>query len=56
MIKDTGVEEKADALDGKRIAFGVCGGIGAVETVKLMRELRRHGAELTTFSIPPPPA
>jgi len=52
VIKDTGVERKSHALDGKRIAFGVCGGIGAVETVKLMRELRRHGAELTTFLTP----
>ncbi len=52
MIHDTGVEIKSDALQGVRVAFGICGGIGAVETVKILRELRRHGAQLTVFATP----
>lgn len=52
MITDKGVEKKSDHLSAKRIAFGISGGIGAVETVRLMRELRRHGAEITTFLTP----
>ena len=34
------------------IALAVCGGIAAVESVKLARELRRHGALLTPFLSP----
>ena len=34
---------------GMRILLGVCGGIAAVESVKLCRELRRHGAEVTVI-------
>ncbi|MCX8173132.1 MAG: bifunctional phosphopantothenoylcysteine decarboxylase/phosphopantothenate--cysteine ligase CoaBC [Thermoplasmata archaeon] len=35
---------KSDKLSGKKIVLGVTGSIAAVETVKLARELIRHGA------------
>ena len=38
--------QKSDKLRGKRIVLGVTGSIAAVETVKLIRELIRHGAEI----------
>jgi phosphopantothenoylcysteine decarboxylase/phosphopantothenate--cysteine ligase len=37
-------------LEGCRIALGVTGSIAAVETVKLARELARHGAEVVAFA------
>ncbi len=37
---------KSSKLKGKRIVLGVTGSIAAVETVKLSRELIRHGAEI----------
>lgn len=37
---------KDTALSGKRILLGITGSIAAVETVKLIRELLRHGAEI----------
>src|SRR5271157_5850581 len=37
---------KSHSLDGKRIVLCVTGSIAAVETVKLARELIRHGAEV----------
>jgi phosphopantothenoylcysteine decarboxylase/phosphopantothenate--cysteine ligase len=37
---------KSSKLKGKRIVLGVTGSIAAVETVKLSRELIRHGAEV----------
>jgi len=37
---------KSASLKGKRIGLCVTGSIAAVETVKLARELRRHGAEV----------
>lgn len=48
-FRDRDVEKKSDKLAQKRIAFGVCGGIGSVEVVRIVRELRRHGAEVTVF-------
>lgn len=36
-------------LEGKRIALAVAGSIAAVETVKLARELIRHGADVIPF-------
>ncbi len=36
------------SLDGRRILLGVSGGIAAVDTVRVARELRRHGAEVLT--------
>ncbi len=37
---------KSRKLEGKKIVLGVTGSIAAVETVKLCRELIRHGADL----------
>ena len=51
-IADRGVKTKSKRLDGKRIALGVCGGIGATEVVKIIRELRRHGASVVPFLTP----
>jgi phosphopantothenoylcysteine decarboxylase/phosphopantothenate--cysteine ligase len=48
-ISDRGVKNKSLRWSGKAIAFAVCGGIGAVESVKLIRELRRHGATVAPF-------
>ena len=45
-VGDTGVEMKGSSLSGHRIIVGVTGGIAAVDTVRLLRELRRHGADL----------
>ena len=45
-VGDTGVEKKGSSLSGHRIIVGVTGGIAAVDTVRLLRELRRHGADL----------
>lgn len=38
--------KKSKKLKGKRIVLGVTGSIAAVDTVKLSRELIRHGAEV----------
>jgi len=43
-FEDTGVKVKSNNLEGIKIAFGLCGSIGAVDSVKQIRELRRHGA------------
>jgi phosphopantothenoylcysteine decarboxylase / phosphopantothenate---cysteine ligase len=51
-LKDTAVTPKSDRLRGKRIAVAVSGGIGSVEVVKIIRELRRHGAEVFPFLTP----
>lgn len=51
-IRDTGVTSKSDRLQGKQIAVAICGGIAAVEVVKIIRELRRHGAVITPFMTP----
>ena len=43
-MRDTDVKIRGDSLSGKNILLGVSGGIAAVDTVRLARELRRHGA------------
>ena len=43
-LRDTDVEIRGDSLAKMRILLGVSGGIAAVDTVRLARELRRHGA------------
>ena len=45
-IRDTDVNMRGDSLAGQTILLGVSGGIAAVDTVRLARELRRHGAEV----------
>ncbi len=42
--------EKSDILKGRRIALCVTGSIAAVESVKLARELIRHGAEVYPYA------
>ena len=41
---DRGVEIKGNSLDGMTILLGITGGIAAVDSVRVSRELRRHGA------------
>ena len=51
-MRDTDVAVTGTSLQGRRIVLGVTGGIAAVETVRLARELRREGAELTVIMTP----
>ena len=44
MVSDTGVSLHGESLANKRILLAITGGIAAVESVKLSREIRRHGA------------
>ena len=44
MSEDTGVTVQGHSLEGKRVILAVSGGIAATESIKLARELRRHGA------------
>ncbi|MEM0127954.1 MAG: bifunctional phosphopantothenoylcysteine decarboxylase/phosphopantothenate--cysteine ligase CoaBC [Thermoplasmatales archaeon] len=46
------VQQKTTFLKGKRVILGVTGSISAVETVKLIHELRRHGAEVSPVMTP----
>jgi len=48
-MRDTDVEIRGSSLSGLRILLGVSGGIAAVDTVRLARELRRYGAEITVM-------
>ena len=45
-IRDTDVNLRGDSLAGQTVLLGVSGGIAAVDTVRLARELRRHGADV----------
>lgn len=45
-IRDTDVSMRGDSLAGQTVLLGVSGGIAAVDTVRLARELRRHGADV----------
>lgn len=47
MVKDADVEFRGTSLANYRVLLVVTGGIAAVESVKLSRELRRHGAALS---------
>lgn len=48
-MRDTDVESKGDSLSGMHVLLGVTGGIAAVDTVRVARELRRHGAKVTVI-------
>ena len=48
-MRDTDVEVRGSSLSGRRVLLGVTGGIAAVDTVRLARELRRHGAEVSVI-------
>ena len=52
MARDVDVESHSTSLANKHIALGVTGGIAATETVRLCRELRRHGASVTVIMTP----
>ena len=49
MVEDTGVVPQGNSLSGKSVLLGITGGIAATEAVRLSRELRRHGAEITVI-------
>ena len=49
MTRDIDVDLHSNALEGKNVALGVSGGIAATETVRLCRELRRHGASVSVI-------
>ncbi|MBT4066100.1 MAG: bifunctional phosphopantothenoylcysteine decarboxylase/phosphopantothenate--cysteine ligase CoaBC [Euryarchaeota archaeon] len=51
-MRDTDVEVLGGSLKGQHVLLGVTGGIAAVDTVRLARELRRHGAEITVIMTP----
>ncbi len=51
-MRDTDVEVRGDSLSGRHILLGVTGGIAAVDTVRLARELRRHGAKISVIMTP----
>ena len=52
VTRDTDVVRSGDALEGVHVLLGITGGIAAVESVRLARELRRHGATLTVVMTP----
>jgi len=49
---DRDVEIKSDALKGFLVGVGVCGGIAALESVRIIRELRRYGATVRVSITP----
>ena len=46
---DTGVASHSRTLQDKHILLAVSGGIAATESVKISRELRRHGAQVSAM-------
>lgn len=50
--EDLQVNAKSNCLEGKTIAVCVTGGIAAIEAPKLIRELRRFGAEVSVYTTP----
>ena len=48
-MRDTDVEIRGSSLKGLHILLGVTGGIAAVDTVRLAREIRRHGGKVTVI-------
>jgi len=52
MLDDRDIEPKGNHLLGKTIDLVVSGGIACIETPKLIRELRRYGAEIRVFMTP----
>lgn len=51
-MRDTDVEVRGDSLKGQNILLGITGGIAACDSVRLARELRRHGANLSVIMTP----
>tara|TARA_B000000609_G_C24182494_1_gene360331 strand:+ start:2761 stop:3960 length:1200 start_codon:yes stop_codon:yes gene_type:complete len=52
IMRDTDVEVRGSSLSGRHVLLGVAGGIAAVDTVRLARELRRHGAKVSVIMTP----
>jgi len=52
MAKDADVDIHGSSLAHRRVLLLVTGGIAAVESVRLSRELRRHGSALTIMMTP----
>ena len=52
IMRDTDVEVRGSSLSGRHVLLGVTGGIAAVDTVRLARELRRHGAQVSVIMTP----
>jgi len=52
MTRDVDVVPHSSALADKHVALGVTGGIAATETVRICRELRRHGANVSVMMTP----
>lgn len=50
MNDDLKVDRVGDRLEGRTVALCITGGIAAVESVKLIRALRREGAEVSVFA------
>ncbi len=48
--EDTQVTKVAEYLNGKNIALCVTGGIAAIETPKIARQLRRYGANVKAYT------
>ncbi len=46
---DTDVDIKSTHLSGLKIILGICGGIAAVDSVRILRELRRHSCEVVVI-------
>lgn len=42
--KDIDVDVQTNALSGKKVLVGLTGGIAVVDSVRILREIRRHGA------------
>ena len=49
MNDDLQVENISNYLAGKSIALCVTGGIASIESPKIARQLRRHGADVTAY-------
>ena len=50
MNEDVQVDVVADYLSGRRVALAVSGGIAAIETPKLARQIRRFGGEVSIYT------
>ena len=50
--EDLKVEIISDALKGVKIGLCITGGIAALESYKIARHLRRHGADVTAYMTP----
>ncbi len=49
-LENSDLKIKSDYLKGKKIILGITGSIAAVESVKLIHELRRHGGEVNVVA------